>query len=104
MVKPTGTPETRSSNLIVTEKGPFILTLYEKRVNEGDLPYFLGLMEHIAEKGFTCPTPVRTREGVALRRLAGRPAAVVTFVPSIRSFISATRTAATGRPRRRLCG
>ncbi len=69
-----------SNFLIVTDYSPFILTLYEKRVNEGDLPYFLGLMEHIAEKGFTCPTPVRTRDGVALRRLAGRPAAIVTFL------------------------
>ena len=69
-----------SNFLIVTDYSPFILTLYEKRVNEGDLPYFLGLMEHIAEKGFSCPTPVRTRDGKALRRLAGRPAAIVTFL------------------------
>jgi homoserine kinase type II len=69
-----------SNFLIVTDYSPFILTLYEKRVHEEDLPYFLGLMEHIADKGFTCPTPVRTREGEALRRLAGRPAAIVTFL------------------------
>ncbi len=69
-----------SNFLIVTDYAPFILTLYEKRVDEDDLPYFLGLMEHIADKGFTCPTPVRTRDGEALRRLAGRPAAIVTFL------------------------
>jgi homoserine kinase type II len=69
-----------SNFLVVTDYSPFILTLYEKRVTEADLPYFLGLMEHIADKGFTCPTPVRTREGAALRRLAGRPAAIVTFL------------------------
>ena len=69
-----------SNFLIVTDYAPFILTLYEKRVHEEDLPYFLGLMEHIADKGFTCPTPVHTREGEALRRLAGRPAAIVTFL------------------------
>jgi len=69
-----------SNFLVVTDFSPFILTLYEKRTNEEDLPYFLGLMEHIADKGFTCPTPVRTREGEALRRLAGRPAAIVTFL------------------------
>ena len=69
-----------SNFLVVTDFSPFILTLYEKRTNEEDLPYFLGLMEHIADKGFTCPTPVRTREGAALRRLAGRPAAIVTFL------------------------
>jgi homoserine kinase type II len=69
-----------SNYLVVTEYAPFILTLYEKRVREADLPYFLGLMEHVADKGFTCPLPVRTRDGVALRQLAGRPAAVVTFL------------------------
>jgi homoserine kinase type II len=49
-------------------------------VNAGDLPYFLGLMEHIAATGFTCPTPVHARDGIALRTLAGRPAAIVTFL------------------------
>ncbi len=69
-----------SNYLIVTEHGPFILTLYERRVREGDLPYFLGLMEHLAGKGIACPLPVRARDGMALRRLAGRPAAIATFL------------------------
>jgi homoserine kinase type II len=69
-----------SNYLIVTERGPHILTLYEKRVHEGDLPYFLGLMEHVADKGFACPLPVKARDGIALRRLAGRPAAIATFL------------------------
>jgi homoserine kinase type II len=87
-----------SNFLIVTDYSPFILTLYEKRVHEEDLPYFLSLMEHIAEKGFTCPTPVRTREGEALRRLAGRPAAVVTFLTGMwPRRISPQHCAALGR-------
>jgi homoserine kinase type II len=69
-----------SNYLIVTDRGPFILTLYEKRVRENDLPFFLGLMEHLAGKGIACPQPVRARDGVALRRLAGRPAAIATFL------------------------
>jgi homoserine kinase type II len=69
-----------SNFLIVTDHGPFILTLYEKRVRESDLPFFLGLMEHLAEKGIACPLPVRGRDGVALRRLADRPAAIATFL------------------------
>lgn len=86
-----------SNFLIVTEKGPFILTLYEKRVDAGDLPYFLGLMEHIAATGFTCPTPVHARDGVALRTLAGRPAAVVTFLNGMwPRRISAAHCAALG--------
>ena len=69
-----------SNFLVVTDRGPFILTLYEKRVREADLPFFLGLMEHLAGRGIACPLPVRARDGAALRRLAGRPAAMVTFL------------------------
>jgi len=69
-----------SNFLVVTEAGQFILTLYEKRVAAADLPFFLGLMEHLAAKGINCPTPVHDREGKALKQLAGRPAAMVTFL------------------------
>jgi len=58
----------------------YILTLYEKRVRPQDLPYFLGLMEHLAARGIACPTPLHGRDGAALRRLCGRPAAIVTFL------------------------
>lgn len=66
--------------IIQTTDGPFILTLYEKRVNEDDLPYFLNLMEHLSDKGITCPIPVKNGDGKALGRLAGRPAAIFTFL------------------------
>lgn len=69
--------------LVRTEKGPFILTLYERRVNRGDLPFFLGLMEHLAKNGLSCPTPVRDRNGLMLQELAGRPAALVTFLDGV---------------------
>ncbi len=69
-----------SNFLLHTSAGYFILTLYEKRVNEADLPFFVGLMEHLATRGVTCPQPVRDRSGQALGRLAGRPAAIVTFL------------------------
>ncbi len=69
-----------SNYLIVTEAGPHILTLYEKRVDPTDLPFFIGLMEHLAARGLTCPQPVRNRDGEALGVLAGRPAAIVTFL------------------------
>lgn len=61
----------------------YILTLYEKRVERDDLPYFLGLMDHLAESGFSCPTPIHGRDGSALRELAGRPAAIVSFLSGI---------------------
>ncbi len=69
-----------SNYLLQTDRGTFILTLYEKRVAEADLPFFLGLMEHLAQAGIACATPVHGRDGAALRRLAGRPAAIVTFL------------------------
>jgi homoserine kinase type II len=69
-----------SNFLLHTRRGYFILTLYEKRVAAADLPFFLGLMEHLAARGLTCPQPVKTRAGETLGRLAGRPAAIVTFL------------------------
>jgi homoserine kinase type II len=69
-----------SNFFLHTERGYFILTLYEKRVDERDLPFFLGLMEHLASHGLHCPQPVKNRQGGALGKLAGRPAALVTFL------------------------
>jgi homoserine kinase type II len=63
-----------------TTAGDFILTLYEKRVDPTELPWFLGLMEHLAGRGVVCPQPVRGRDGAALRQLSGRHAAITTFL------------------------
>src|SRR5687768_7596172 len=72
-----------SNFLLITERGRFILTLYERRVDPAELPFFLGLMDHLAAKGVPCPTPVHGRDGEALRRLCGRPAAVVSFLEGV---------------------
>ncbi|MDI1347370.1 MAG: phosphotransferase, partial [Pseudolabrys sp.] len=72
-----------SNFLVHTSAGNFILTLYEKRVAEADLPFFLGLMEHLAARGLTCPQPVKNREGGMLGVVAGRPAAIVTFLDGL---------------------
>jgi len=69
-----------SNYVLHTERGPYILTLYEKRVAAADLPFFLGLMDHLAARGCPCPTPIHGRDGSALRTLAGRPAAIVSFL------------------------
>ena len=70
-----------NTNYVVhTSRGPFILTLYERRTAREDLPFFLGLMEHLAARGVSCPTPVRDNQGRNLKELAGRPAALVTFL------------------------
>jgi homoserine kinase type II len=72
-----------SNFLLHTGAGNFILTLYEKRVAEKDLPFFLALMEHLAARGINCPQPVKNRKGGMLGRLAGRPAAIVTFLDGL---------------------
>src|SRR5712672_560804 len=69
-----------SNFLVHTSHGSFILTLYEKRVAATDLPFFLGLMEHLASRGITCPQPVKNRQGVVLGQVAGKPAAIITFL------------------------
>ena len=66
--------------LLQTECGSTILTLYEKRTKAADLPFFLGLMEHLASRGLACPTPLHGRDGRALRDLCGRPAVIVSFL------------------------
>ena len=72
-----------SNFLLHTTAGYFILTLYEKRVARGDLPFFLSLMTHLASHGINCPQPVRNRSGEALGALAGRPAAIITFLDGV---------------------
>lgn len=72
-----------SNYLLHTDRGPYILTLYERRVEPEDLPFFLRLMEHLAENGIACPTPIHGRDGKVLRELCGRPAAIVTFLQGL---------------------
>jgi len=72
-----------SNYALKTTQGDFILTLYEKRVNTADLPWFLGLMEHLAAKGLSCPLPVRGLDGKNLNILAERVAAITTFLPGV---------------------
>ena len=69
-----------SNFLVHTTRGYFILTLYERRVAAEDLPFFLALMEHLHAHGISCPQPVKNKRGEVLGRIAGRPAAVVTFL------------------------
>ncbi len=72
-----------SNYLLQTDGGTYILTLYEKRVDPDDLPFFLNLMEHLAERGLPCPTPLHGRDGRSLRELCGRPAAIISFLPGM---------------------
>ena len=66
-----------------TTAGSYILTLYEKRVREEDLPFFLNLMGHLFRRGLACPQPIRNRRDTALGHLCGRPAAIVSFLEGV---------------------
>jgi homoserine kinase type II len=72
-----------SNFLLHTTAGYLILTLYEKRVAKGDLPFFLNLMTHLASHGINCPQPVKRKSGEALSTLAGRPAAIINFLEGV---------------------
>ena len=69
-----------SNFLLHASSGSYILTLYEKRVDKTDLPFFLGLMDHLAKKSISCPLPVHRNDGTIVGQLAGRPAARITFL------------------------
>ena len=66
--------------LVQTDTARFILTLYEKRVNPQELPYFLDLMTHLAQKEISCPLPVANKTGEALLPLCGKKACLTTFL------------------------
>ncbi len=72
-----------SNYLLTTTKGQYVLTLYEKRANPEDLPYFLNMMEHIAASGITAPLPIRDRASNALQTLAGKPACLISFLTGV---------------------
>lgn len=69
-----------SNYRVKTDKGKFILTLYEKRVKENDLPFFVELMDHLASKNFVCPQPQKMKNGERLGRLANRASLIVSHL------------------------
>lgn len=83
---------------LLTSTGRYILTIYEKRVEPRDLPFFLALMDHLSARGIACPVPIHDRTGLSLQTLCGKPAAIVSFLEG-RSpkRIDAARCQALGR-------
>jgi len=72
-----------SNFYLETTTGRFILTVFEKRANPEDLPWFINLTEHLADAGFPCATPIKARNGKTLRMLSGKPALIVSFLTGI---------------------
>lgn len=77
-----------SNFLVETKSGEtstdrFILTLYERRIDIAELPWFIDLMEHLANAGLPVPRPIRDRSGEALQQLAGKAACLIQFLPGV---------------------
>lgn len=78
-----------NSNWVVETQGRdgggarFILTLYERRIDSGDLPFFLALLDHLAARGCAVPATIHGRDGASLRKIAGRAAALIEFLPGV---------------------
>jgi homoserine kinase type II len=90
-----------SNFLLRTDQANFILTLYEKRVDKTDLPFFLGLMDHLSDSGLQCPVPIKDKSGQVLQNCAGRVAAIVSFLdgtsqkfPTVEKCVELGRTLA----------
>ena len=69
-----------SNFLLETEAGRFILTVYEKRVNAADLPFFLELMRWLAKHGYPSSEPMADREGRLIKTVRGKPCAITQFL------------------------
>ena len=88
-----------SNFLLETEAGRYFLTVYERRVRAGDLPFFLELLRWIAGRGFPSATPIAARDGQVLKTVRGRPCAIVTFLSGLsvrRPSVAHCREAGTG--------
>ena len=72
-----------SNYLLETTTGRYILTVYEVRSSEADLPYFLALMDWLKDNGFPSAKPIRDRSGATLGRVSGKSAAIVEFLPGL---------------------
>ncbi|MBS0479743.1 MAG: homoserine kinase [Proteobacteria bacterium] len=72
-----------SNYLVDTTKGRFILTLYEKRVDAADLPFFMALLNHLDAQGLPVPPAIKDRNGVEIQELEGRPACLIKFLPGV---------------------
>jgi len=72
-----------SNYLVDTTGGRFILTLYEKRVSADDLPFFLAMLDHLADRGLPVPRALKDRAGTAIQQLEGRPACLIEFLAGV---------------------
>lgn len=65
---------------ITTSYAPYILTLFETRIDPADIPYFLDVMSHMAQNGINCPAPIADKNGRVIHTIQNRPAALFPFL------------------------
>ena len=66
--------------LLLTSSGKYILTLYEKRVREEDLPFFMNLLSSLSDQKFKCPKPIKDQKGIYINRIKGKNASLVSYI------------------------
>lgn len=72
-----------SNYLVETDRARFILTIYEKRVDARDLPFFLAMLDHLAGAGQPVPPAVADRDGNKIQDVDGKPACLIAFLPGV---------------------
>jgi homoserine kinase type II len=72
-----------SNFFLATTCGRYILTIFEKRVKEADLPFFMGLTARLSERGVPAPKPIATKTGDLVTKVKGKPAAIITFLDGV---------------------
>ena len=75
-----GKEEPRNRGMIESEKGKFILTIYEKRVATEDLPFFMELMTNLSDSKFKCPRPIINNNGNYISEIKNKKASVSSFL------------------------
>ncbi len=65
---------------LTTTTGEYVLTLFE-HIPRADLPFYVGLMDHLAGHDVTCPAPMRRDDGEMLAEVNGKPAVIVSRLP-----------------------
>ena len=61
----------------------YILTMYERRIDVAELPFFLGLLDHLAARNCPVPATIHDRDGAAFRQVDGKSVALIEFLPGI---------------------
>lgn len=72
-----------SNYLVETDRNRFILTIYEKRVDSDDLPFFLSMLDHLAKNGQPVPPAISDRNGRQIQEIEGKPACLIAFLPGV---------------------